>query len=74
MAVSPEHQKQGLAGYLMRIFDAEVIRRGAEEGKHLVLYISTIKEMDERFYLGAGSRRTTWWPGPWVIWEARWSF
>lgn len=53
MAVHPGYQRQGLADYLMRLVDAEVVKRH-EERKRLVLYISTIKETNESFYLRKG--------------------
>lgn len=53
MAVHPGYQRQGLAGYLMELVDAEVVRR-SEEGKKRVLFISTIKQSNEAFYLRRG--------------------
>lgn len=53
MAVRPGYQRQGLAAYLMDLVDAEVMRR-SEEGKKRVLFISTIKQSNEAFYLRRG--------------------
>lgn len=58
LAVSPDYQRQGLAEYLIRLVDAEIVRREVSVngvvGKKLVLYISTIKQTNEAFYLRKG--------------------
>jgi GNAT superfamily N-acetyltransferase len=59
MAVNPSLQRQGLAGYLMRVMEEEVKRRfkagsGGAEGKDLVLVITTVKERNEEFYARRG--------------------
>ena len=56
MAVHPAYQRQGLANYLMDIVDEEIARRASESGsgKSLVLYISTIKQSNEAFYVARG--------------------
>ena len=59
MAVDPALQRQGLAGFLMRLTEEEVKRRvkaagGAAEGKELVLVIASGKERNEEFYARRG--------------------
>ena len=56
LAVSPEFQRQGLADYMMRIVDGEVLRRAGGRRERLVMYISTVKQTNEAFYLKRGFR------------------
>lgn len=57
LAVDPAFQWQGLANYLMRIVDEEVLRRSGDSGgacERSVVLISTVKETNEAFYLKRG--------------------
>lgn len=59
MAVDPDLQRQGLAGFLMGVTEEEVKRRfkadqGGAEGKELLLVITTVKERKEGFYARRG--------------------
>lgn len=58
MAVHPGYQRQGLADRLMGLVDGKIARRagaGDEKGlRRLALFISTIKETNEAFYLKRG--------------------
>ena len=59
MAVDGRFQRQGLAGYLMKITEAEVVRRfrGGNvkgKGRKLIMAITTIKEVNEIFYRKRG--------------------
>lgn len=56
MAVYPGLQKQGIAGFLMRVTEAEVVWRfklehGEKAEKKLIMVITTIKEVNEPFYM-----------------------
>lgn len=64
LAVSPSFQRHGLADYLMGLVDGEVGRRAAGPGRRLVLFISTVKETNERFYAkrGFGESYCVKWP------------
>ena len=62
MAVDPELQRQGLAAYLMRLTEDEVKRRFVADcpgarSKRLVMMITTVKEINEPFYLRRGFMR-----------------
>ena len=62
MAVDPKLQRQGLAGYLMRMTEDEVKRRSVASSsdamsKQLVLYITTIKEINGPFYSRRGFKK-----------------
>lgn len=58
MAVDPLVQRQGLASMLMKMVEAEVKRRTIsarlEEGKPLVMLLSTVKEVNGAFYAKKG--------------------
>lgn len=59
MAVDPGLQRQGLAGHLMRITEAEVRNRFAAfnregETRRLVMALTTIKQVNEAFYARRG--------------------
>jgi len=55
MAVHPNFQRQGLADYLLKITDREILRRcGPAVGVKRVMLISTVKETNERFYTRKG--------------------
>lgn len=59
MAVDPGLQRQGLAGYLMRITEAEVKRQfiagnDAGEQRKLVMALTTLKQVNEPFYTRRG--------------------
>lgn len=57
MAVDVTLQRQGLAGYLMKITEDEVKKRyraSGDSGKQLILVITTVKERMFEFYLKRG--------------------
>jgi GNAT superfamily N-acetyltransferase len=59
MAVDPVLQRQGLAGQLMTLVEKEVMRRfeverGESSGTRLLMYCTTIKEVNGAFYLRRG--------------------
>ena len=51
-AVDPDLQRQGLASYLIRLVEAEVVKRFKASGEHkkLVMLLTSIKEINEVFY------------------------